>query len=136
MKNKVISIFIVSIILISSSHIVFAADTSWVNDAFSATGNFLNEPTEDTIGISPLFDMFKDIIKGANRTLIVLLAGISIIALSITGIKYILSGANPKKKEEAKQSLKTIFIGMAFGFGAFLIWKIAMAIVSLIISSF
>ena len=71
-----------------------------------------------------------------NRVLLVALAGISTVALSITGIRYILSGGVPQQKENAKRSLRTIFTGMAIGFGAYMIWRIAMSIVTIIISAF
>lgn len=112
-------------------------DTSWVNKAFSAASSFLKEPTKDFHGmLSPAFTFFQTIVKAINRILIVLLAGISTIALSVTGVRYLASGASPNQKEVAKQSLHTIFIGMAFGFGAFAIWKIAMSIVGIMINSF
>ena len=83
-----------------------------------------------------MFKTFKNILQAANRILLVLLAGLSIIALSVTGIRYMMSGALPEQKEIAKQSLHTIFIGMAMGFGAYVIWRIAMSIVTLIIEAF
>ena len=92
----------------------------------------MNEPTKDFKGIlSPTFTLFQNIVKAINRVLIVLLAGISTIALSVTGVRYLASGASPEQRDIAKQSLHTIFIGMAFGFGAFVIWRVAMAIVSI-----
>lgn len=114
-----------------------ADDGSWVSKAFSAASTFMNEPTKDFKGIlSPTFKLFQNIVKAINRVLIVLLAGISTIALSVTGVRYMASGASPEQRDIAKQSLHTIFIGMAFGFGAFIIWKIAMAIVSIMIAAF
>jgi hypothetical protein len=112
-------------------------DGSWVSKAFSAASTFMNEPTKDFKGIlSPTFTLFQNIVKAINRILIVLLAGISTIALSVTGVRYLASGASPEQRDIAKQSLHTIFIGMAFGFGAFVIWRVAMAIVSIMIASF
>ena len=105
--------------------------------SFSAASTFMNEPTKDFKGIlSPTFTLFQNIVKAINRILIVLLAGISTIALSVTGVRYLASGASPEQRDIAKQSLHTIFIGMAFGFGAFVIWRVAMAIVSIMIASF
>lgn len=113
------------------------SDGDWVSKAFSAASTFMTEDTKDFKGIlSPTFNLFQNIVKAINRVLIVLLAGISTIALSVTGVRYMASGASPEQRDIAKQSLHTIFIGMAFGFGAFIIWKIAMAIVSIMIAAF
>ncbi len=143
MKKIFLSIVLVVVTLsIYSNHQVYGNESdsseeenTWVSEAFNATSSFLNEETKDTIGISPLFEMFKNIIKAVNRVLIVLLAGISMIALSLTGIKYVMGGASPQKKEEAKKSLYTIFMGMALGFGAFFIWKIVITIINIVIES-
>ena len=147
MKKIFIStIAFIIIFLTSSITSVYATDKSgkstadegsWVSKAFSAASTFMNEPTKDFKGIlSPTFTLFQNIVKAINRILIVLLAGISTIALSVTGVRYLASGASPEQRDIAKQSLHTIFIGMAFGFGAFVIWRVAMAIVSIMIASF
>lgn len=144
MKKIFISIVLVVVILsIYSNHQVYGKESkdsseeesTWVSEAFNATSSFLNEETKDTIGISPLFEMFKNIIKAVNRVLIVFLAGISMIAISLTGIKYVMGGASPQKKEEAKKSLHTIFMGMSLGFGAFFIWKVVITIINIVIES-
>ena len=138
MKKILITINIIILFFICSNSSVYAAtsDETWVQDAFKAASSFMGENPTDTIGISPLFSLFKDFVRAANRVLLVLLAGISTIALSVTGVRYLASGASPEQRDIAKQSLHTIFIGMAIGFGAFVIWKIAMGIVSIMISSF
>lgn len=138
MKKIVISIILITIFFINSNSLVYAADDgNWVSEAFSAASDFLNEPTKDFKGIlSPTFKFFQNVVKAINRVLIVLLAGISTIALSVTGVRYMASGASPGQREVAKNSLHTIFIGMAFGFGAYVIWRIAMAIVTIMITSF
>ena len=138
MKRMLISTIILTIVFLSSSNThVYAANDGWVSKAFSAASTFMKEDTKDFKGVlSPTFELFKDIVKAINRILIVLLAGISTIALSVTGVRYLASGASPEQREIAKQSLHTIFIGMAFGFGAFAIWRIAMSIVGIIINSF
>ena len=138
MKKMIITTIIFTIAFLTSLNIpVYADDGSWVSEAFSATSTFMNEKATDFKGIlSPGFTLFKNIVKGINRVLIVLLAGISTIALSITGVRYLASGASPNQREIAKQSLHTIFLGMAFGFGAFAIWKIAMAIITIMIEAF
>lgn len=137
MKKIVITfITVIFIVALQSSFTYAASNDSWVKDAFSATSTFLNEETTDTIGISKPFKLFKDLIKAINKVLLVALAGMSIIALSITGIKYILSSSSPDRQGEAKKSLKTIFIGMIIGFGAFTIWNIAISIINIIIDTF
>ncbi len=139
MKKILITINIIILFFICSNPSVYAASTSdetWVKDAFEAASSFMGENPTDTIGISPLFSLFKDLVRAANRVLLVLLAGISTIALSITGVRYILAGASPDQQKVAKSSLKTIFIGMGFGFGAYVIWRIAMAIVGIFIGAF
>ena len=129
-------IFITILIILCSQSFSYADNTTWVKDAFDASDTFLKENTVDTIGISKVFTLFKDLIKAANRVLIVGLAGLAIIALAVTGVKYILSGANPHAQEDAKKSLKTIFIGMVIGFGAFTIWKIAISVIKIIMGTF
>lgn len=138
MKKILITLNIFIIIFICSNSSVYASSSSdtWVKDAFSAASSFMGENPKDTIGISPLFSLFKNMVQAVNRVLLVLLAGISTIALSITGVRYILAGASPEQQKVAKSSLKTIFIGMGFGFGAYVIWRIAMAIVGIFISAF
>ena len=132
MKKIVITfITVIFIVALQSSFTYAASSDSWVKDAFSATSTFLNENTTDTIGISKPFKLFKNLIKAINKVLLVALAGMSIIALSITGIKYILSSSSPDRQGEAKKSLKTIFIGMIIGFGAFTI-----SIINIIIDTF
>ena len=137
--NKVFfTMMIVIIFLVNSSQTIYAASSDdWVSDAFSAASKFMKEDANNDLKIiNPIFKTFKNIIQAANRILLVLLAGLSIIALSVTGIRYMMSGALPEQKEIAKQSLHTIFIGMAMGFGAYVIWRIAMSIVTLIIEAF
>lgn len=153
MKKIVASILITIIFLITSVQYVYAVPTvgtdpsgstsgstsddgSWVQNAFSAAKNFLTQSeVNDDLGISPMFNFIKSLIKAVNVILMVVLIGLSIIALSVTGVRYIASGASPSQKEIAKQSLHTICIGMAIGFGAYVIWRIAMSIVEIIISS-
>ena len=138
--KKIVIFLIIVISIFTSQSFTYAAESkendNWVSDAFSATGKFLNETSEDTIGIKKPFELFTNIIKAVNRILIVVLAGLSMIALSVTGIRYILGGNNATQQSNAKSSLKSIFIGMAIGFGAFTIWKIAIAIVKIIIGTF
>ncbi len=141
MKKVLISLIAIIIFFASSNPKVYAAANTtsddWVGKAFSAAGNFLQEETKDTTGyINPMLNFFKSVIKMINRVLLVALAGISTISLSITGVRYILSGGVPQQKENAKKSLQTIFMGMAVGFGAYMIWRIAMSIVTIIISAF
>lgn len=112
------------------------ANGSWANEAISAAQNFLKEETVDEIGISPIFELFKSMVKAVNRFLLVLLSGISIVALSVTGVRYMASGAAPGQKAVAQQSLKTIFKGMTIGFGAYFIWRIAMSLVTTMIGAF
>lgn len=136
MKKKIITIIFIALIFIISNSYVYASD-DWVADAFSATQEFLDEPTKDVLGVvKPSFTFFQNIVKGFNRVLLVALAGISTIALSVTGMRYMASGASPDQRKQANQSLKTIFIGMAFGFGAYTIWRIAMAIIQIMMTSF
>lgn len=139
MKKIVVSFILITIFFINSNSLVYAADDDggWVSDAFSAASTFLKEPTKDSFGIlNPTFKFFQGIVKAINRVLIVLLAGISTIALSVTGVRYMASGASPEQRDVAKHSLHTIFVGMAFGFGAYVIWRIAMGIVAVIIGEF
>lgn len=154
-KRVIIPVIMLLIIFIGSNSFVYATgsgsrsgtsittdldttpDDDWVANSFSAAKEFLEEQTQNSWGImKPIFDFLKNLIKGANRVLFVALTGLSIIALSIVGVRYIASGASPGQREIAKQSLHTIFIGMAFGFGAFAIWKIAMAIIKIMIGAF
>ena len=139
MKKILISFIFIIIFFINSNSLVYAAEDNgnWVSEAFSATGEFLKEPTQDSLGVlNPIFKFFQGVVKGINRVLLALLAGISTIALYVTGVRYMASGASPEQRETAKHSLHTIFVGMAFGFGAYVIWRIAMGIVAVIIGAF
>lgn len=151
MKKVIVSIIVIIIFLTNLTPCIYAKtpeeagkekttpndDGSWVQDAFSAASDFMNDTnvTDKTGVVKPIFERFKGLVKGANIVLMVLLMGLSIIALSITGVRYIASGASPHQKEIAKQSLHTIFIGMTIGFGAYVIWRIAMSIVEVLIDT-
>jgi hypothetical protein len=113
-------------------------ESTWVSDAFDAAKSFLqdSDATDDLGIVNPLLIKFRNIVNALNTILLVLLAGISAIALAVVGVKYIMAASSPEKKGEAKESLHTVFWGMAYGFGAYLIWKIAMGIVSIIINAF
>lgn len=121
---------------------------SWLQDAFSAAGDFLTKEdlttTDIHIGdstgddgspgiIETMLATFRTIVKALNTILLVVLAGLSIISLAITGIRYIMSQGLAEKQVVAKENLHTVFRGMFFGFGAFFIWKIAMSIVQVVI---
>lgn len=140
MKKIAISIILIIMFFINSNTPVYAdseGGTDWVHEAFSATKSFLNEPTKDFHGLfSTPFNLFKDFIKAINRVLLVALAGISTISLSVVGVRFISSGAAPEQRMKAKESLKSTFMGMAIGFGAYIIWRLAMSIVTIILSSF
>ena len=142
MKKCVLIIIIFFTALVIQIPIVNAADgdseedKSFVSEAFSATKEFLQEDLpEDDVGIITNAGLFfvTDAIKGINRILIIALAGIGAIALSIVGIKYIRGISSPAKVREARQMLNTVLRGLGFGFGAFVIWEIAMLVVTLII---
>lgn len=112
------------------------SNDDWISDAFNAVKSFFNEDVKDDLGIvaTPL-DLFRNIVKAINRVLLVFLAGISVISLSIVGIRYLMSTNDARQKGKALGALHTTFKGMAFGFGAFFIWRIAMGIVEVIISN-
>lgn len=117
-------------------------ENNWVKKAFSAAHSFLTENVElDGNANAPekmvgnMLTVFKDIVKAANKILLVALFGISAISISIIGVRYIISLNDSKAIKEAKEKLHTTFIGMAYGFGAFLIWNIAMSMVTIIIKS-
>lgn len=137
MKKIVFSIFIIiTLILGFNQPISFGKDdTSFVSEAFEATENFLKEDVEDKDGrITDVFNLIKKIIKAINRLLIIVLGALSMISLTIIGIKYIMSSTTAGRLSEAKKELKTVVIGMAFGFGAYTIWLIGISIVEIIIN--
>ena len=111
---------------------------SWVSEAFNATKNFFTDSeVVDEIGVlEPWMIIFTDIVRAVNRVLTILLAGLSIISLSIVGVRYIMSAYKPSAKDQAKKDLHLVFTGMFYGFGAFAIWKIVMSIVKVIIQNF
>ena len=111
--------------------------STWVKDAFSAASNFFSEKeVTDELGmIEPWMIIFKNIVKGINRVLIVLLIGLSTISLAVVGIRYFMAAADPAQKGKAKTDLHIVFKGMIIGFGAFTIWKIVMIIVNVVIDS-
>lgn len=111
-------------------------DNSWLTEAFSAAKEFLST---DSIEIPHPLDIFlaygKYLIRGINRVLWVLLAGISAISLSIVGINYILGINSSTQRKKAKEDLHVVIKGMAIGFGALLIFNVAMTIIRIIIES-
>lgn len=140
LKKIIVSIIIMmTFFTINMNHMVFAADDSdWVQQAFDEANDFLNATdVEDDLGIfENLLVVFKDFVQGTNIVLLVLLAGLSAVALAIVGVKYIMAGDSPHNKENAKKSLHTVFIGMIYGFGAYVIWNMAMGVINLIIGAF
>ena len=111
---------------------------SWVETAINQAKSFFKEPVTvpEELGFVPkLFKQFKKAIKTINMVLLILLAGISIIAFAIVGIRYIAGGASPEQHRIARISIKKIFIGMIYGFGAFFIWNITISIIQAILNS-
>ena len=127
----------------SSSSSSGVTESNWVQKAFSAAHSFLTENIDLNSNsasapekmVGGMLTVFRDVVKAANKVLLVALFGISAISISIIGVRYILSRNNPTAIGRAKGDLHTTFIGMAYGFGAFIIWNIAMSIVTIIIKS-
>ena len=139
MRKIVFSIIMMIIFVISSTQFVYAVpqEKTWVQDAFGDVQSFFGETVEDKTGIaSPILNFFSNIIKGINIVLLVVLFGLSAISLSITGVRYIISGSSPGERKVAKDNLKKAFKGMAIGFGAYVIWRVAMGFVNIIIGAF
>lgn len=115
-------------------------DSNWISKALSAAKNFLlgeiDTSTSTGENVNKVLVTARQIIRGINNVLLVLLGGLSAVSLSVVGIRYIASGALPEQKRVAIESLHTVFKGMAIGFGAFLIWRIAMGFVNIIFNSF
>ena len=111
-------------------------ETTWVGDAFAAAKAFLSETSTEIPeeGELILYNA-KMIVRGVNRILWVLLAGISAISLSIVGIRYILGINTPSERGKAKDALHATIRGMAIGFSAVLIFNIVMVLVRLIIEN-
>lgn len=120
----------------SNSQIEEAEESTWINDAFAAAREFLSTPsTEVPEDVGKLVTNVKLTIRGINRALWVLLAGISAISLSIVGIRYILGINSADERGKAKDALHKTIRGMIYGFSAILIFNIAMIFVRLIINS-
>lgn len=139
MKKIIFSIIMMIIFVISSTQFVYAVpeEKTWVQDAFGDVQSFFGETVEDKTGIaSPILNFFSNIIKGINMVLLVVLIGLSVISLSITGVRYIISGSSPGERRIAQENLKKAFKGMAIGFGAYVIWRVAMGFVNIIIGAF
>ena len=116
-----------------------ATKRNWVKDALNKAKEFLNGNIEETDSdkiVTPVLETVRSIIRGVNNILLVLLATLSAISLSVVGIRYIASGATPIQKRIAIDSLHTVFKGMFIGFGAFIIWRIAMGFVEIVLDSF
>lgn len=154
--KRILIIFILTTIIISINTISKATSTgaeqsdgqdatqesevtmdSWVEDAFKAARSFLTDDnvTDDLGFAGKLLILARSVINAINRILLVLLAGVSAIALSVVGIRYLYSTASPGQVGQAKKDLHTVFTGMFYGFGAYLIWRIAMSIIILIINN-
>lgn len=118
-------------------------ESNWVKKAFSAAHSFLTESVDVNSSsasapekmVGKFLKFGRDIVKAINKVLLVALFGISAISISIIGVRYIISRGNPRAIERAKHDLHTTFIGMAYGFGAFIIWNVAMSIITIIIRS-
>ena len=133
-----ISIFILAIIPTKYTYCA-SEDEKWVKDAFNATDSFFKEDftQHDPLKLDNwLLPFFTAIIKWINRILLIALFGLSAVALSYCGLQYILTADGPNQKLDARKNIRTTFIGMFYGFGAYAIWGIAMQIVKLIIGSF
>ena len=114
-------------------------DTQWVKDAFNSTDKFIKEDftKNDPLKLHNwLLPFFENIIKWINRILLVALFGLSAIALSYCGLQYILTADGPNQKVNARENIRTTFIGMFYGFGAYAIWGIVMQVVKVILGSF
>ena len=159
MKKTYKVLMIIIIILICNCSLVYANDntikdseseddsyvgTGWISKAFEEARKFLKgeededyDPTfDDQTGLVNVFlDAFKRGIKVVNVVLLVALFGISTIALSVVGIRFIITGAIPTQREQAQRDLHTIFFGMLYGFGAYTIWTVSMKLLELIISA-
>lgn len=110
---------------------------TWVKDAFTDAKNFMEEQPSQVFGFeNKILKFFRNIIKGVNLVLLVTLFGISSIAVSISGFRYLVSGAAPEQRNAARNGLRKTFVGMAYGFGAYTIWVISMNIVKIIIGTF
>lgn len=142
MIKKISIITMITImLLVTLQPVVYGTDDdeTWIRDAFRAVNSFLTEDISslNTFGAGDrLIDFFTTIIKWVNTILVVTLFSLSAIALSYNGVKYILASDNPNELSNVKKNFRTIFTGMAYGFGAWTIWGIAMKIVTLIIKSF
>lgn len=136
MKKVFISVLIIIFFILNTTSIVNAAASTWVKDAFSSTKSFLNQTSvEEKLGFeNDIFTFIKEMIKSINVILLIILGAVSTIAISVTGIKFILA-AGPGQKADAQKSLKTAFIGMCFGFGAYAIWSLGISIVMLIVGA-
>jgi len=140
MKYKKLFIIIIYIIcFLFSNNLVYASDSGdsqWVKDSFDATQSFLKEDF-NKVDILKLDSWFVPLVsvplKIINRVLIVTLFGLSAVALAYCGIQFILGADTPRKKTDARENIRTVFIGMGYGFGAYVIWFIAMQIVSMIL---
>lgn len=139
MKKIVFSIFIIITLIVSLNQITYAAtegSNNFFSEAVDATKKFLNEDPKDVPqGAEDAFSEAKKIIVTINRILTVALLGLSIVALSVVGIKFIIGGADAKSKAQAKNDLKTVMIGLAFGLGAYTIWSLGISIINLVIKN-
>ena len=151
MKNRFFIVILTTVYMFSVfSHMCVFADgdevtqENWVQKAFAAVFSFLSEDTEldrDSTDlkektIANIFTLVSNVIRGINKILLVVLFGLSSISLSYVGIQYIWARENPGALQKAKNDLKTTFIAMGYGFGAFAIWRIAMAIVRMVLETF
>lgn len=143
-----VNIFLL-VLLSSQFYCVYAdgsdavTDSNWVQKAFTAAYSFLTESVDVESGsasepekmVGNILKIFREIVKFANIVLLIALFGLSAISISIIGLRYMWMGANPKALEKVKKDLHTTVIGMGYGFGAFAIWNIAMAIVVALIEA-
>ncbi len=139
MKKIIIPILTIIIFLTTLTNNVYAANAdTWVQNAFDATDKFIHETPQVSDRMSFLnnmLDFFTRLVKTVNYILLVTLGALSIVSLAITGVRYITAMNNPTRLQDARNNLHTVFIGMFIGFGAFIIWNVAMGIIQLILST-
>ena len=124
--NKLIYILLISIICISIPNKVQADETSsFFSDIMDGAKDFAKGTQAGTnVSGDGIKDMFGDIF-GVFITAGVIVA---FIITAILGIKFLL--ASPEGKAEIKETMTPYAIGCIVTFGAYAIWKIAIAIFS------
>lgn len=135
----IISVFMLVIIIMSSSYTIYANPYGTTGNPFTDAKNFLQTGADypgmlqETSKLKSLFDSlfgFRDDTKQEFEKLIDFLWGLGLLVIFastvILGIKYMI--VTPEEKSRIKQATTPYIIGVVVIFGALTIWQLVIVV--------